>query len=156
MVKIPRKPAEWFSGAVFARNCDHSRGLGFIFRIQIHKSLFARPVLLLCVSSLWVNQNRPLQQQRRDIFSRARTRPSGRKRHFFSIERDADRNAFDFPNLRRYVARRTTTSSGSKTSRKQSTSPVFRRTSSTRRAWCFLTNARIREVKTARVNGLRL
>lgn len=155
MVKIPRKPAEWFSGAVFARNRDHSRGLGFIFRIQIDKSLFARPVLLCVCHRFGSTKTDPCDDKRRDIFH-ARTRcPSGRKRHFFSIERDADRNAFDFPNPRRYVARRTTTSSGSKTSRKQSTSPVFRRTSSTRRAWCFLTNARIREVKTARVNGLR-
>jgi hypothetical protein len=145
---------------LWRRFCSQLRSFA---RFRLHfsdsnsqKSLRETGLAFVCVSSLWVNQNRPLQQQRRDIFSRARTRPSGRKRHFFSIERDADRNAFDFPNLRRYVARRTTTSSGSKTSRKQSTSPVFRRTSSTRRAWCFLTNARIREVKTARVNGLRL
>jgi hypothetical protein len=142
--KISSKSTKWFFGLVFGRNRDHSRGLSVVFRIQIRreknnereKNRSSRGGFW----TTWVNLC--------DIFKTWD--------NFFRTTTDTDTDTITtLYSSNRFVVLPITTSSGSKTSRKQSTSRAFRRTSSTRREWCFSTNARIREVRTARVSGLR-
>jgi len=87
VVKIPRKPAEWFSGALFARNRDHSRGLGFIFRIQIDKSLFARPVVL-CVCHRFGSTKTDPCDDKDEIFFRARARVRSDAKDTFFLSKE--------------------------------------------------------------------